>query len=361
MLPEGGGFTAGEKTEKATPKRRRDERKKGNIFQSKEVVTVTTLLAAFYGFKLLWPLFYNTLRRTLLRGFGLISQVETLDTAQLRVLMIQAFIAFAVAALPLLMMGGLVSILFTVAQTRGLFAWESLKPKFNRLNPIEGIKKLFSLRGFIELLKSLAKIFILAYIIYRSLKDRFMLMPRLMQMEVPGAMAYTGEIILELARTAAIIMVFVAAADYLYQWYEYEKNLRMSKQEIKEEYKQTEGDPQIKGKIKQKQQEVARQRMIQAVPTADVVIRNPTHYAVALKYSPGEQLAPTVVAKGADSLALRIVRVAEENGVVTMENKPLARGLYESVDLDREIPEQFYQPVAEVLAFVYNLKKKDLN
>lgn len=307
------------------------------------------------------PLFYNTLRRTLLRGFGLISQVETLDTAQLRVLMIQAFIAFAVAALPLLMIGGLVSILFTVAQTRGLFAWESLKPKFNRLNPIEGIKKLFSLRGFIELLKSLAKIFILAYIIYRSLKDRFMLMPRLMQMEVPGAMAYTGEIILELARTAAIIMVFVAAADYLYQWYEYEKNLRMSKQEIKEEYKQTEGDPQIKGKIKQKQQEVARQRMIQAVPTADVVIRNPTHYAVALKYSPGEQLAPTVVAKGADSLALRIVRVAEENGVVTMENKPLARGLYESVDLDREIPEQFYQPVAEVLAFVYNLKKKDLN
>ena len=254
MLPEGGGFTAGEKTEKATPKRRRDERKKGNIFQSKEVVTVTTLLAAFYGFKLLWPLFYNTLRRTLLRGFGLISQVETLDTAQLRVLMIQAFIAFAVAALPLLMIGGLVSILFTVAQTRGLFAWESLKPKFNRLNPIEGIKKLFSLRGFIELLKSLAKIFILAYIIYRSLKDRFMLMPRLMQMEVPGAMAYTGEIILELARTAAIIMVFVAAADYLYQWYEYEKNLRMSKQEIKEEYKQTEGDPQIKGKINQKNQ-----------------------------------------------------------------------------------------------------------
>ena len=155
------------------------------------------------------------------------------------------------------------------------------------------------------------------------------------------------------------MFVGLAIFDYVYQWWDYEKNLRMSHQELKEEYKQTEGDPQIKGKIRDRQQQMSRQRMMQKVPNADVVIRNPTHYAVAIQYDPEKNSAPVVVAKGADTLALRIVAVAEEHGVYVTENRPLARGLYESVDLDREIPEKFYKTVAEVLAFVYSLRKKE--
>ena len=181
-----------------------------------------------------------------------------------------------------------------------------------------------------------------------------------MDMEFGQAIATTADIIFSIVEVAAVIMAFVAAADYLYQWWDYEKNLRMSKQELKEEYKQTEGDPQIKGKIRERQQAQARQRMMQQVPSADVVIRNPTHFAVAIKYDPERNSAPIVVAKGMDSLALRIVAVAEENGVFITENKPLARGLYEAVELDQEIPDRFYQPIAELLAFVYSLKKKEL-
>ena len=177
---------------------------------------------------------------------------------------------------------------------------------------------------------------------------------------VIGAFSFIGDTVVSLANTVGVAFLFLAAFDYLYQWWDFEKNLRMSKQELKEEFKQTEGDPQVKGKIKERQQQQARQRMMQNVPNADVVIRNPTHYAVAIQYNPHQNNAPVVIAKGMDSLALRIVKVAQEHDIITMENKPLARGLYETVDLDREIPEQFYQPVAEVLAFVYNLKKKDL-
>lgn len=184
-------------------------------------------------------------------------------------------------------------------------------------------------------------------------------MPRMMDMTFMGVLSKTGDIIMDIVLKVGLIFVAIAVADYVYQWWQYEKNLRMSKQEIKDEYKQTEGDPQIKAHIKSMQQQRARQRMMQAVPEADVVIRNPTHYAVAIKYNPEKNRAPMVVAKGMDSLALRIIEVAEESGVYITENRPLARALYESVELDAEIPDKFYKPIAEVLAFVYSLKKKE--
>ncbi len=165
--------------------------------------------------------------------------------------------------------------------------------------------------------------------------------------------------IMSIVNAVAGVFIFLAIVDYGYQWWEYEKSLRMSKQDIKEEYKQMEGDPQIKGKIRELQQKRAMSRMMQAVPTADVVIRNPTHFAVAVKYTPKQNTAPVVVAKGADNVAMKIVEIAEQNGVTVTENKPLARGLFESVNIDMEIPEHFFQPVAEVLAFVYSLKKRD--
>ena len=351
---------AGEKTEKATPKRKQEERKKGNIFQSNEVVVVFSLLGTFYGLKLLGPFIITALEKCIADFWGKAAVIEELTLSDVSEYFFDGCIVFALSALPMLLICGVIAIIFTIAQTRGLFTMKGAAPKFSRLNPLQGLKRLCSLRGIVELFKSLVKIIVLGSIIWNLFQKEFWNFPRMMDMSFSQVMVDVGEMILSIAQTSAIAMAFVAAADYFYQWWEYEKNLRMSKQELKEEYKQTEGDPQIKGKIRERQQAQARQRMMQKVPSADVVIRNPTHFAVAIQYDPTHNNAPVVVAKGADSLALRIVAVAQENGVYTIENKPLARGLYETVDLGREIPDEFYQPVAEVLAFVYSLKKKDL-
>jgi flagellar biosynthetic protein FlhB len=351
---------AGEKTEKATPKRKKDERKKGNVFQSQEVIVVASLIVVFYAFKFLAPMILTTLMGSIRDYIEIAVKPLELDTYKVRSFFIDGCLTFAIAAVPLLFIANLVSITLTLAQTRLLVSFKSIAPKGNRLSPIQGFKKMFSMRGVVELLKSLLKITVLGYILYDIMKDELPVLPRMMDMSVRQVMAATGEVILSIVRTAAIFFAFIALFDYVYQWWEYEKNLRMSKQEIKEEYKETEGDPQIKGKIKEKQQMMARQRMMQSVPSADVVIRNPTHFAVAIRYDPDKDRAPVVVAKGADRLALKIVAVAEEHGIAVTENVPLARALYDAVELEMEIPSQFYQPVAEVLAFVYSLKKKDL-
>ena len=349
---------AGEKTEKATPKRKKDERKKGNIFQSQEVVVVFTLLVSFFSLKFLGPYIVKTLENSIKTFLDMSISIEELTAPQLRKLFLTGGQVFLVTSMPILLICGFAAIIATVAQTKGLFTMKAVSVKFSRMDPIQGIKKLFSIRGIVELLKSLLKIIILGYIIYSLYKKDIGTFPKMMSIGFGKSMAITGNMILDIAKNSALIMAFVAVADYAYQWWEYEKNLRMSKQELKEEYKQTEGDPQVKGKIREKQQAQARKRMMQQVPSADVVIRNPTHFAVAIKYDPERNNAPVVVAKGADELALRIVKVAEDNDVYITENRPLARGLYENVDLDAEIPESFYKPVAEILAFVYNLKNK---
>ena len=351
---------AGEKTEKATPKRKSDERKKGNIFFSREAVTVLTLVGVFYGLRILGPYFLSSIEKCLLTFFNYTSSFDVLTMGDMSIFFMEGAKTFLFTAFPLLLICVMIGVVATAFQTRMLFSMEAVKPKFSKLNPLNGIKKLFSLRSIIELIKSLVKITVLGIIIYQTFVKELAQMPRLMDMEISQAFVYTGNIVLSIVQTAAIIMAFVAVADYFYQWFDYEKQLRMSKEEIKEEYKQTEGDPQIKGKIRERMQQMSRKRMMQNVPSADVVIRNPTHYAVAIKYSPEEHIAPIVIAKGADTLAMRIIAVAEENDITITENRPLARGLYEAVELDREIPERFYQPVAEVLAFVYNLKKKEL-
>lgn len=351
---------AGEKTERATPKRRQDERKKGNIFHSREAVTVVTLLSVFYGARFLSPYFMATFQNSIITFIDYTSTIDTITPSDTIIIYFEVVKAFLLTAFPLLLICSIASIVVTGFQTRMLFSMEAVKPKFSKLNPLNGIKRMFSMRSFVELLKSLIKILILGYIIYKTLEKELILTPKLMDLGFAQAMAYTGNVILSVVETVAIVMAFVAAADYLYQWFDYEQQLKMSKDEIKEEYKQTEGDPQIKGKIRERQQQQARRRMMQSVPSADVVIRNPTHFAVAIKYDPEKNIAPIVLAKGADSLAMRIIAVAEENDIVITENRPLARGLYEAVDLNEAIPERFYQPVAEVLAFVYSLKKKDL-
>ena len=195
--------------------------------------------------------------------------------------------------------------------------------------------------------------------VYTVLIDEVATLPMLIDMTPVMTINKTGEIIMDVVLKSGIAFVFLAAADYLYQWWDYEKNMKMSKQEIKDEYKQIEGNPQIKGRQRQLQQQRSRQRMMQNVPEADVVIRNPTHFAVALKFDRDKDRAPRVVAKGMDQLALRIVKVAEENDVYVTEDRPLARALYDAVEVGDEIPEEFYKAIAKILAFVYNLKDKN--
>ncbi|MEA5010147.1 MAG: flagellar biosynthesis protein FlhB [Angelakisella sp.] len=351
---------AGEKTEKATPKRKQDERKKGNIFQSREIGIVFPLIFVFYSFKFLAPYSLSAIQKNISYFFNLAATTDIVTPVDIKTHFITGCITFLITAMPLLLISSLVAVVFTMAQTKMLFSFKALKFKASRLSPIQGFKKIFSLRGIIELLKSIIKIIILGTIIWNVLSSEIPYLPRMMDMEVGTAIFVTGNIILSIVKFAAIIFSFVALFDYIYQWWDYERNLRMSKQEIKEEYKQTEGDPQIKSKIKEKQQEQARRRMMANVPSADVVIRNPTHYAVAIKYDPEKNNAPMVIAKGADNIALKIIEIAEQNDIIVTENRPLARGLYETVDIDMEIPDQFYQAVAEVLAFVYSLKKKEL-
>ncbi|WP_099205304.1 flagellar biosynthesis protein FlhB [Scatolibacter rhodanostii] len=352
---------AGEKTEKATPKRKDDERKKGNVFFSREVISIAALLASFYSFKLLSPLIFTTIEDSLI-SFVEKGATQTEITVQdTRIFLIEGIIVFAKAALILLLIGVIVNIITTMAQTRMLVSSKNFAFKAERISFINGFKKLFSVRSLMELLKSMLKIIILLYIVYSVLKDEIMLLPRLMDMDALQAIIYTGQVIMKIVTQAGLIFVFLAAADYLFQWWQYEKNLRMSKQEIKDEYKQIEGNPEIKGRVRTLQQQRARQRMMQNVPKADVVIRNPTHYAVAIQYDQEKHRAPVVLAKGADAVALRIIAVAEENDVYITENRPLARALFETVDIDAEIPAEHYQAIAEVLAFVYSLKKKDLN
>lgn len=342
----------GEKTEKATPKRKQDERKKGNVFLSQEIVTVFTLLAVFFSLKLLMPFVLTTLEGSITRYAGLGAELSVITPNTIRDILYDSAIVFAKAAAVPLLVCCMVAVISTMAQTKMLVSMKAASPKFERINPIAGFKKMFSMRSVVELIKSIAKIIIVIYVVYSVIRKELLIMPRMMDMTFMGVLSKTGDIIMDIVLKVGLIFVAIAVADYVYQWWQYEKNLRMSKQEIKDEYKQTEGDPQIKAHIKSMQQQRARQRMMQAVPEADVVIRNPTHYAVAIKYNPEKNRAPMVVAKGMDSLALRIIEVAEESGVYITENRPLARALYESVELDAEIPDKFYKPIAEVLAFV---------
>lgn len=350
---------AGEKTEKATPKKRRDERKKGNVFLSRDAVTAVSLIASFYGLKVFAPTIFTSTQNLIKSYISLAGTKETFTASDISITFVDLGWEFIKCAMPLVLVSVLVAVIVTMAQTRMLFTMKSAAPKFNRINPLNGIKKMFSIRAIVELIKSLFKIIILLYIVYTVLIDEVTTLPALIDMNPLSAISRTGEIIMDVVLKSGIAFVFLAAADYLYQWWDYEKNMKMSKQEIKDEYKQIEGNPQIKGRQRNLQQQRSRQRMMQNVPEADVVIRNPTHFAVALKFDRDKDRAPRVVAKGMDQLALRIVKVAEENDVYVTEDRPLARALYDAVDVGDEIPEEFYKAIAKVLAFVYNLKEKN--
>jgi flagellar biosynthetic protein FlhB len=341
------------KTEKATPKKRRDQRKKGNVFLSKDAVTVATLIGSF-AMLLLWA---GTIVEELSRfmTYCFIECAGEPDMWQSRGLLLQAVKLTVKTVGPLLLVAVVCAIVATFAQTRFLVSGEALKPKFDRISPIQGFKRLFSLKSFVEALKGVLKIAILLVLIWMTLRSLFQESARYLYADVVAACSHLFDVATSMVIKVIIAFVALSALDFMYQWWDFERQMKMTKQEVKEEYKQTEGDPQVKSRIKEVQRKRAQTRMMQQVPQADVVIRNPTHFAVALRYKPEQDNAPIVLAKGQDELALRIVKVAEENHVAVMENVPLARALYAKTELNREIPPELYGAVAEVLVYIFHL------
>ena len=350
---------AGEsKTEKATDKKRRDERKKGNIFLSKDIITLVSLLGMFFVMKLYFPQMYMGIKKYLIDYINYTAEKSDITNDLVLQMSIDFVIAFTKITMPLLITSCLLAIIATVFQTKLLFSVESLKPKFSRLSPIQGIKRLFSVRSIVEVFKGIIKISIFLVILYNFVEKHLTNFSRLMSIDLIASGTFVLDLIIDMVINIGIAFAAVSILDYFYQWWEYERQMKMSKEEIKEEYKQLEGDPKVKGKIKENQRKMAMSRMMQAVPTADVVVKNPTHFAVALKYDMNKGGAPIVVAKGQDEVALRIIKVAEENGVYVVENRPLARALYSSVELNQEISADYYGAIAEILVYVYKLKKK---
>lgn len=349
------------KTEKASPKKRRDERKKGNIFKSQDIITVISLLGCFLALYELAPFTYKVIKEFLVTYIENVGTMDTLTNETVIMIQNQTMMAAVKTVAPILLISVALAILAVGVQTKFLFSAKSLEPKFNRLNPIEGIKKLFSMKNVVELIKNILKISLLIYLIFDFMRDRMLEIPRTMNIDLQNSINYIIAEMVALIKLVCMWFAAIAGFDFLYQWWDYERQIKMSKQEVKEEYKQTEGNPEIKGKIKSMQQQRARSRMMQAVPTADVVIRNPTHFAVALKYDTEVSSAPVVVAKGQDELALRIVKVAEDNHVYVLEDKPLARFIFSSTKLNQEIPPEVYSAVAEILVYIYKLNNKEIN
>ncbi len=356
--------SAGEKTEKATDHKRREERKKGNVMQSKDVVTAAFILIVFAMLRVLAKLMLTVTEDSLaywlsIAGHGMGDNGTTIEGMQVYAkLVLEAGKVIVIAAGPILLVSMAVTIIATGAQTKFLFTREQLKFKLDKLNPIQGFKKMFSVSSLFELAKSILKLVILAFVVYGEISDRIVDFAKLFDMEIMNALVYMADAVYSIVMKVGMVFVAVAAVDVLFQYFKFEKDMKMTKQEVKEEYKSLEGDPQIKGKRRQIQRQMAMSRMMQDVPNADVVIRNPTHFAVAIKYDEYKNNAPVILAKGADNMAMRIVKIAEENKITMVENKPLARGLYDSVEVGREIPPEFYSAVAEVLSFVYRLQGK---
>ncbi len=325
---------------------------------SKDAVAVASLLGTFATLWLVTGMFAEQLG-----GFMTLCIASAGETPQETVsksgeLGIQGIMVILKTVGPVVAAAILCAVAATFAQTRFLVSTESIKPKFSRLSPLQGFKRLFSLKSLVETGKNMIKIVILLVIIFLSIRDMFLESSNYLYTDLSAAAAHLVEVAGSMVVRICIAFVAVAALDFFYQWWDYEKQMMMTKQEVKEEYKQMEGDPQVKGKIKEIQRRRAQQRMMQQVPGADVVIRNPTHFAVALRYKPGRDDAPIVLAKGQDAVALRIVQIAEENKVAVVENVPLARALYAQAELNQFIPEELYDPVAKVLVYIFKLNDK---
>jgi len=346
-----------EKTEQATPKKRQEARQKGQIAKSPEVASALVMLIAFISLKFVGPWVYFQLLEQMKSSLSLVVGSD-LTIASVHLLVVRLSLFFLQVTLPLMLIIMLTGVAANLAQVGFVMVGEPLIPKLEKINPLKGLQRIFSKRSLVELIKSLFKVFVISYFAYGVIKRHINELIFLMKMTPTEIVGIVANITCELGIRISFVLLLLAFADYAYQRWEQEQSLKMSKQEVKEEHKMIEGNPQIKGKIREKQRQMAMSRMMQSVPQADVVITNPTHYAIALKYDTQKASSPYVLAKGEGQIALRIKEIAKENKIITVENKPLAQALYKSTEINQEIPPELYQAVAEVLAFVYRLKRK---
>lgn len=353
----------GEKTEPATQKKLDDARKEGQVAKSREIANAFGLLALFLVLKFWVGTMGNQFLSVFSNVYSKISEVavfwrgympENDANVLFRHMMLESVIIMG----PIMLIGFIIAFLSDVVQVGWKPTAKPMQPKFNKLNPLSGFKRIFSVNSVVELVKAIAKIVLITLICYQYLKDKWPLLYSLYDMTLLQALQLMAETVTDLGIRVALIYMIIALADFIYQKVKFSMDMRMTKQEVKEEYKQQEGDPQIKGKIRQRMRETSQRRMMQNLPQADVVITNPTHYAVAIKYDPQVADAPIVIAKGEDYLAAKIKEIAKENHIEIVENKPLARMLYANVDVGQAVPPELYQAVAEVLAFVYHLQGK---
>ena len=348
-------FADGEKTEEPTAKKRADARKKGQVGKSQELSTAFVLLVGFFVLKLLWEHIYGEIAAYATYIYGHLMQPT--DTEAISQLFIGIIVLLAETAFPVMFAILLTGLAINLFQVGINFNTEALQVKLDKLNPINGFGRIFSKRTVMELFKSIFKIIIIGAFLYLYLKDEIPFMPYFIYYDLPVSLEKVSEILFSMVFKIIAMIIAMGAIDYAYQKWQTTQDLKMTKQEVKDEMKQSEGDPQIKGKIRQKQRQMAMARMMQEVPKADVIVTNPTHYAIAMKYEKG-MAAPLVLAKGQDLVAQRIKEIGREHRVPIVENKPLARALYAAVDVGGAVPAELYQAVAEVLAYVYRLKNK---
>ena len=352
----------GDKTEKATPKKLDDARKEGRVARSSDLINGFMLLLMFFVLKLFGGIMANLFLDSFVKYYNKASDIsmEVFDVKQAVNLSNEIVIDIVIASLPVLIGSFVVALVGNIVQVGWKVTGKPLKPKLDRLNPIGGFKRMFSQEKVVELIKSILKVLAIALVAYNEVKDRWKFILNLYDFEFMQAVLNIFDIVLDVGIKISVIFVIIGLADFGYQKWKHLHDLRMSKQEVKDEMKQSEGDPQIKGQIRQKMREGARRRMMQDLPKADVVITNHTHFAVAVKYDKETAEAPYVLAKGADYVAANIKEIAKQNNIEIVENKPLARMLYYNVEIGDQIPPELYQMVAEVLAYVYSVKNKEI-
>ena len=352
----------GDKTEKATPKKLDDARKEGRVARSSDLINGFMLLLMFFVLKLFGGIMAGLFLDSFVKYYNKASDIsmEVFDVRQAVNLSNEIVLDIVIASLPVLIGSFVVALVGNIVQVGWKVTGKPLKPKLDRLNPIGGLKRMFSQEKVVELIKSILKVLAIALVAYNEVKDRWKFILNLYDFEFMQAVLNIFDIVLDVGIKISLIFVVIGLADFGYQKWKHLHDLRMSKQEVKDEMKQSEGDPQIKGQIRQKMREGARRRMMQDLPKADVVITNPTHFAVAVKYDKETAEAPYVLAKGADYVAANIKEIAKQNNIEIVENKPLARMLYYNVEIGDQIPPELYQMVAEVLAYVYSVKNKEI-
>ncbi|MBN1759571.1 MAG: flagellar biosynthesis protein FlhB [Chitinispirillaceae bacterium] len=349
--------SAEEKTEAPSEKKRQDAREKGTVAKSTEINSVVVLITALIMLKLLGPWMWEELTRSTTDFLSAISNTGLTDAGLIRFIH-KGLILLAKITLPVAGSIMIMGIVANIAQIGFLFTTKPLVPNIEKINPISGLGRFFSLRSIFETVKNIAKLTVIGFVAYLTLKGEFPRMVQLADTQIGTIWLFILNISFKILLRIALVLLIVAILDYAYQRYDHEKRLRMSHQEIKEERKQLDGDPQIKARIRSMQREMARRRMMEQVPKATVVVTNPTYIAIALRYEPAEGDAPVVVAKGKRVIAERIKQLAREHGIPIVENKPLARAMYDKVEPGLPIPVEFFTAIAEIMAYVYRLRNR---